>query len=156
MANGNGKKTGAQLKREIDEVLAAPSRSGVPSQSEYERRERSEAQKRLTEIQRQPLADRKEAQAAFLKAMRDYPALIAERLGWLIDGNYGYGAMLLAKEVLGKPRMNRSAALTQMIGAFEWMTPEDMTRAAWNKLSTAEKAKLEKVIQAAIRQAENA
>lgn len=169
-ANGsNGKKTGAQLSREIDEVLAMrqkkqakaasatpKARSGTPSQADYERRERSEAQQRLAEIRRQPLADRKEAQVKFLEAMRDEPDLVAERLGWLLDGNYGYGAMLMAKQVLGSPRMNRSAALTQMVGAFEWMTPEEMTRSAWNRLSTAEKAKLEKAVQAVIASAESA
>jgi len=57
MANGNGKKSGAQLDREIDEVLAMrqkkagtptaprpPARTGTPSQAEYERRELTEAQ----------------------------------------------------------------------------------------------------------------
>jgi hypothetical protein len=176
MANGNGKKSGAQLNREIDEVLrmrqkkqaaATPSRSGLSrsteqrvlgrlavdartSQQEYERRERSEAQQRLAEIRRQPLSDRKEAQGKFLEAMRDDPELVAERLGWLLGGSYGYGAMLMAKQVLKSPRMNRAAALTQMIGAFEWMTPEDMVRAAWKKLSAGEKAALETAVQGAI------
>jgi hypothetical protein len=165
MANANGKKSGVQLDREIDEVLrmrqkkqgaaAAPQpRSRVPDQAEYERRERSEAQQRLAEIRRQPLADRKEAQGKFLEAMRDDPELVAERLGWLLGGSYGSGAKLMAKQVLGSPRMNRSAALTQMVGAFEWMTPDDMVRAAWKKLSASEKAALETAVQAAIRSAE--
>lgn len=167
MANANGKKSGAQLDREIDEVLhmrqkkqakqaaaAAPPSSRVPSQADYERRERSEAQQRLAEIRRQPLSDRKEAQAKFLEAMRDDPELVAERLGWLLGGSYGYGAKLMAKQVLGSPRMNRSAALTQMVGAFEWMAPEDMVRAAWKKLSASEKAALESAVQGAITSAE--
>lgn len=168
MANANGKKSGAQLDREIDEVLhmrqkkqakqtaaAAPQPSSrVPSQADYERRERSEAQQRLAEIRRQPLSDRKEAQAKFLEAMRDDPELVAERLGWLLGGSYGYGAKLMAKQVLGSPRMNRSAALTQMVGAFEWMAPEDTVRAAWKKLSASEKAALERAVQGAITSAE--
>jgi len=52
--------------------------------------------------------------------------------------------------------MNRSAALTQMIGGFEWMTPEDMVRAAWKKLSAGEKAALETAVQGAIVSAERA
>lgn len=164
--NNGTKKRGAQLTREIDEVLrmrqkkqgaaavAKPRSSGSPSQAEYERRELSEAHKKIDELRRAPLAERKEAQAEFLKAMRDDPELVAERVGWLLDGNYGYGSMLLAKRVLGSPRMNRSAALTQMIGAFEWMTPDDMVRAAWKKLSAGEKAALETALQAAIASAQ--
>lgn len=163
MAN-NGKKSSAQLNREIDEVLrmrqrkvaAAPravrteSSSGLPSQAEYERRELQGAHKRLEEIQRAPLADRKEAQAGFLEAMRDSPELVAERIGWLLDGNYGYGAMQLAKRVLVSPRMNRAAALTQMIGAFEWQSPEILSREAWKKLTAGQKTSLENAVQGAI------
>jgi len=166
MANGNGKKNGVQLNREIDEVLrmrqkkqaaaaAAQPRSRIPSQAEYERRELTEAQNKLTQLRRAPLSDRKEAQADFLKAMREDPKLVAERVGWLLDGNYGYGPMAMAKSVLGSPRMNRSAALTQMIGAFEWMSPEDMVRAAWKKLSASEKAALERAVQGAIKSAQS-
>ena len=171
MANNgtNGtKKSGAQLQSEIDEVLrmrqkkaakaaavAKPRSSGTPSQAEYERRELSDAQRKLAELRRAPLSERKEAQAEFLKAMRDDPDLVAERIGWLLGGNYGYGSKLLAQRVLGSPRMNRSAALTQMIGAFEWMTPEDMVRAAWKKLSAGEKAALERAVQGAIKDAQS-
>ena len=168
MANNgrNGKKSPAQLNQEIDEVLRmrqkkaaaaprTPSRSGAPSQAEYERRELTEARNKLTALRRAPLADRKEAQAAFFEAMRDDPKLVAERLGWLLNGSYGYGSMLMAKQVLASPRMNRSAALTQMVGAFEWMTPEDMVRAAWKKLSASEKAALERAVQGAITSAQS-
>lgn len=170
MTNGNGSngKRGAQLDRDIDEVLRmrqkkqaatagarAPQTSGIPSQSEYERRELAEANRRLDELRRAPLAERKEAQASFLEAMRDHPDLVAERIGWLLDGNYGYGPMLLAKRVLGSPRMNRSAALTQMIGAFEWMSNQDMNREAWKKLTKSQQIALEKAVQEAIRSAES-
>jgi hypothetical protein len=168
MANNgtNGtKKRGAQLQSEIDEVLqmrqkkaAAAKRPGKapshPSQADYERRELTEAQSKLNELRRAPLSDRKEAQAEFLKAMRDNPELVEERIGWLLGGSYGYGPMVLAKRVLGNTRMNRSAALTQMIGAFEWMTPGDMAIAAWKKLSAGEKAALERAVQGAIKSAQ--
>ncbi len=167
MANGNGKKSGAQLDREINDILAArqkreargraqPRSSGVPSQAEYERNELLEAHRRLDEVEKAPLADRKEAAAEFLAAMRDHPGLVAERIGWLLDGNYGYGAMQKAKQILGSPRMNRSAALTHMIGAFEWSTPNAMAIAGWKKLTKGQQAALEKAVQAAIRDAESA
>jgi hypothetical protein len=167
MANNGTKTRGAQLDREIDEVLrmrekkqgaatgAKAKASGVPSQAEYERRELADARKHLDGLRRAPLSDRKEAQAEFYKAMSEDPNLVAERVGWLLAGNYGYGSMLMAKQVLANPRMNRSAALTQMVGAFEWMTPDDMVRAAWKKLSASEKAALESALQAEIASAQS-
>lgn len=170
MANGNGrngKKTSAQIGREVDDILAArhkreartgaaqPRSSGIPSQAEYERRELQEAQQRLTEVERAPLADRKEAASEFFEAMRDRPEVVAERVGWLLDGNYGYGQMMLAKRVLGSPRMNRSAALTQMVAAYEWSSPSALTRASWKKLTKGQQAALEKAVQAAIKSAES-
>lgn len=173
MANGNsnGKKTGAQLDREINDILVArqkrekrearggtkapPRSSGLPSQSEYERNELAEANQKLREVDRAPLAERKEAAAEFLVAMRDHPAMVAERIGWLLDGSYGYGAGLMAKRVLGSPRMNRPAALTHMIAAFEWSTPGVMAIAGWKKLTKAQQAALDKAVLATIKSAES-
>jgi hypothetical protein len=160
----NGKKSEAQLRREIGEVLEARKRERMDlllrrtakpaSSTNYELREIQEAQGKLAEVRRAPLADRKEAARDFFEAMRDNPQIVGERVGWLIDGNYGYGSMLLAKRVLGAPRSNRAAALTQMVGAFEWQAPEEMTRAAWKKLTAAQQAALDRAVQKAIRAAE--
>jgi hypothetical protein len=127
---------------------------GIPGQHEYEQREIRAAHAQQLAVQRAPLVDRKEAQLAFFEAMRDDPGLIAERIGWLLEGNYGYGQMLLAKRILQSPRMNRQAALVQMIGVFEWQSPEDMTRSAWKRLSPGEQAALGREVRAAISDAE--
>ena len=167
--NSNGKKTDAQLAREINDILVARQKrearevaakpkaraSGLPSQSEYERNELAEANHKLREVDRAPLAERKEAAAEFLAAMRDHPAVVAERIGWLLDGTYGYGSMLMAKRVLGSPRMNRPAALTHMIGAFEWSTPGAMAIAGWKKLTKAQQVALDKAVLATIKSAES-
>jgi hypothetical protein len=157
----NGKKSGSQLNREINDILAArekrtakTARSATPSQGEYERREMQEAQAKLTEVRKAPLADRKEAAKDFFEAMRDNPQIVGERVSWLLDGNYGYGSMLLAKRVLGAPRSNRAAAITQMVGAFEWQSPEEMSRAAWKKLTASQQVALDRAVQKAIRDAE--
>ena len=127
----------------------------IPSQAEYERREAAEARHHMAEIRRAPLRDRQEARAAFFEAMRDVPGVVADRIGWLLDGNYGYGSMMLAKNILHHRRMNRVAALTQMIGVFEWHSPEDMTRQAWKRLTAAEKHALAVHVQRAIEDAES-
>jgi hypothetical protein len=163
--NGTSKKSSAQIGREIDEVLLARQKRAAktqvtkpraPGQAEYEQRERTDAHRKITEVERAPLADRKEAQEAFLEAMRKHPDLVAERIGWLLDGNYGYGSKLVARRILASPRMNRSAALTHMIGAFEWQCPGAMAIAGWKKLSGSEQARLESAVQKVIRDAESA
>lgn len=119
----------------------------------YERRELAEAHGQLNNLLRAPLSDRKEAQNSFFETMRDNPELVAERIGWLLNGTYGYGQMKIAKQVLASPRMNRAATLTQLIGAFEWMCPENMSRAAWKKLTPGEQSRLDGAVQEALRDA---
>ncbi len=128
----------------------------IPSQREYEQREIALAHRHIEEVNEAPLADRKEAQVNFFEAMRDAPQVIRERIGWLLDGNYGYGSMVLAKRILHSPRMNRVAALTQMVGVFEWQSPERMTRQAWKRLTAGEKHALAEQVQRAIQDAEEA
>lgn len=124
------------------------------SHYEYEQREIAMAHRQMDEVRNAPIADRREAQAHYFEVMRDTPDLIGERLGWLFDGNYGYGAMMLARRILKSPRMNRVAALTQMIGVFEWQCPEDRTRQAWKRLTGREKDALARAVDDAIREAE--
>jgi hypothetical protein len=124
--------------------------------SGVELRERAEANRRLSEVEHAPLTARKEAAASFFEAMRDGPRLVAQRIEWLLGGDYyGCGARQLAKRVLHSPRMNRSAALTHMIAAFEWCTPNAMARATWTKLTKGQQAVLEKAVLATIRSAEH-
>lgn len=125
----------------------------MESTAQYEARALREAHAKDREVESAPLAERKEAMAAFLEAMKD-PALVAERLGWLFDGNYGYGEMKRAKEILSRPRMNRRAALTHLIGVYEWQCPPVMAIAAWKKLSKAEQSLLDRAIDIVISEAE--
>ena len=127
----------------------------IPSQAEYERRERDEAARHEREIDRAPLSERKENQQNFFEAMRDDPALVAERVSWLLDGNYGYGAMTLAKQVLASPRTNRRAALVQSVAVFEGMCPRRMAVDAWKKLSSSQKSLLDQAVDVVIEAAEH-
>lgn len=122
--------------------------------AEYERKATGEAHSRRMEIEGAPLSERKEAQGEFFEIMKRDPALVAERLGWLIDGNYGYGEMQLAKQVVVSPRMNRRASLTQLVGLYEWQVPAVMVNASWKKLTGAEKAALDAAVDVVIEAAE--
>lgn len=125
------------------------------SNYQYEERERREAHNRIEEVRKAPLEERRENTDAFFKAMRDNPDLVGERVGWLLNGSYGYGSMKMAEQILNSPRMNRVAALTQMVGVFEWLAPEEMTRQAWKRLSGEEKAALKDAVEEAIDDAED-
>jgi hypothetical protein len=128
--------------------------SGIPTQAEYERNELAMASRREREIDQQPLRDLKEAQQEFFEAMRDRPGVVAERISWLLDGNYGWGAMTQAKQVLANPRLNRRAILTQSIAVHEWMCPRRMAVNAWKKLTPAQKLLLDAAVDIVIEAAE--
>jgi hypothetical protein len=127
----------------------------IPSQQEYEMNERRRAMQEGNEIDRAPLAERKENAQRFYEAMRDDPAAVAERLGWLIDGNYGFGQMSMAKQIIASPRTNRVAALNGLVGTYEYRCPLRMVATAWKRLTTREKAMLDEALQVVIRAAEN-
>lgn len=121
--------------------------------SEYDYRSLNEEFSHRQKIEKAPLSDRKEACSEFAEALKD-PALIGERIGWLIDGNYGRGEMLKAKQIIASPRMNRRAALTLLIGVYEWQCPGDMGVRAWKKLTASEKKNLDAAVDIVIEAAE--
>ena len=129
---------------------------GIPSQTKYESSESRRAMLDEQRIERAPLRDRREAQAAFLEAMASDPAVVAERIAWLIDGNYGYGQMQMARQVVASPRMNREAALTQLVAVYEWQCPRRMAVDAWKKLTSAQKKALSAAIEVVVAEAERA
>jgi hypothetical protein len=87
--------------------------------------------------------------------MRDDPARVAERVGWVFDGNYGRGYYRMAWDILARPRMNRAAALTNIVAACDWRCPQSMVAAAWKKLTASQQATLDAAIGVVIRAAEN-
>lgn len=119
------------------------SRFGGPSDYEYEMREAQEYQKHLRDVENASLIDRKEACTNFFDDMCRYPDMIGERVSWLVSGEYGWGAMKAAKRIIKSPRMNRVAALTQIVAALDWACPRKMAISAWKKLTTAQKSALE-------------
>lgn len=117
----------------------------------YEGREIDSFLADLARVEKAPLADRKEGARHFAQAMGHDPELVAERVGWLLDGNYGQGSYIKAREVARSPRMNRVAWLTQTVGALEWQSPWAMTRAAWKKLTKAQKDALDHAVMRALK-----
>jgi hypothetical protein len=126
----------------------------ILSNQEYEANEIRQAHADQARIERASLADRQEAARNFYRVMSDDPATVAERLGWLFDGNYGKGQQLTAQAIIKRSRMNRAAALTTLVAAFEWQCPANMAIAAWKKLTKQQKQMLDDALQIVIRAAE--
>lgn len=92
----------------------------------------------------------KAASVEFADAMANNPALVAERIGWLLNGSYGRGSYDAACNVAKNARMNREAWLVQVIGALEWMAREVDTRKAFNAMTDAQKLALNNAVRAEI------
>lgn len=124
----------------------------IPTQAEYHNRELSDYAKTEREINALPLAERKENATDFANTMRTNPALIAERIGWLINGSYGYASYYKARQVLAmNGNTNKPAVLCQMIALLEWRVPQPSAIKAWKTLTDSEKAALDTAIESEIK-----
>ena len=123
----------------------------------YETREAAEFHRQMTAPDKLPLSERKENAVSYLDAMRSggrdgHDNLAAERIGWLLNGSYGNGAMQAARRVVrASGRTNKTAQPGVMVAAVEWQCPSRLAVAAWKKLTADEKAKLEAAIKAEIK-----
>ena len=120
----------------------------------HEQRERRLFLKQIDDANKGTLRERQDAREAFADAMAHDPERVAERIEWLIVGNYGYGACIAARDVLRRKRVNRSAWLVSTIGALEWMCPPAFSLGAWKKLTPTQKERLDRAVQSEIRRAE--
>lgn len=114
----------------------------------YENREIQSAIAQEREVEGASLADRKEGQKEYHDTIANRPEVIAERVGWLLDGNYGMGWMLRAQQAT--TRMNRPALFCQMIAILDFRCPSRMATDAWKKLSAAQKARLQREVEQVI------
>lgn len=102
----------------------------------YHMRELSNLSARLAEIEHAPLADRREAYTNFAETARDNPHVIPNRVGWLLNGSYGYGAYFRAWQIAtASKRTNKAAQLCQLIAAVEWGCTAADCRKAYKALS---------------------
>lgn len=114
---------------------------------EYAERERREYARRLVEIERASKADKLEAAAEFEKSLTEHPWIIVERMRWMLEGNYGYGAAEAANRVLTlSKKANKKAMLFQMIGRLEWSCPVYYINKAWKEISAEAQVAIKELI----------
>ena len=115
------------------------------TQKQYHDNEMLLLSRQIRNAEAAPLADRKEARADAAEMLRQ-PAVVGERIGWLLNGSYGYGAMIEAQRIQGIKRGNRSAQIVQLLAVLDHGCPARFTAEAWHGLNDGEKAALEAAV----------
>jgi hypothetical protein len=122
----------------------------IPTQAEYEQREAELLAQKLRVLSEAPKNDRHERANAWLEAMRKDPKIVAQRVGWLIDGNYGYGSYMRVQDIWRAPRADKISALRNLVGALEWLCPLSTAMTMYEKLTKKERETLNYFISKAL------
>jgi hypothetical protein len=110
----------------------------------YKANEARRLNAQLADVEGASLADRREARADFADLLTT-PDILVVRVRWLFDGNYGFGAMMRAREIIAR-RGNQIAAISQLIAALECFCPAAFARQAHKDLSQAQQAAIDTAI----------
>jgi len=121
----------------------------IPSFDEYKQNEVRKFRAEYERIQKEPEVGANGAQF-YVDCVKD-PELVAERIGWLLNGTYGFAEQYTAGQILNNKRMNQVAALSQMIAVIEWQTSTARAREEWKNLTKDEQKKLDSLIRAEIK-----
>ena len=100
----------------------------------YEVRELMEFRNQMEEVEKAPLAERKEGAVAWYNALMTDHMGVAQRVGWLLNGSYGKGSFDSACRVVNSPRMNQVAWCAITIANLEYRCPARFAIQAWEKL----------------------
>ena len=125
----------------------------IPTQREYEAQQARLLGAQLHAVDTAPLAERREAREAYREAMAETHAIIGERVEWLIEGCYGYGACDAAARILAAKRGNKVAQLGALVAALEWRCPAKFANQAWNTLTPKQQAAVTRAIVRAMKTA---
>ena len=117
--------------------------------SRYAQNEKLQINRRLNELSHEPLHVRQANRKEYAKDLHD-TRLVVQRIEWMLDGCYGQGAYLICQDIMSRPRMNRVAALSQMIGGLEWQCSALEARKAYLSLDSAAQDRINAAIQAVI------
>lgn len=107
------------------------------------------ARNRIAEIEHDKESRNKETRLSVLDYLRD-PKLVRTRINWLFDGDYGHGEQLIARDILRNKRMNRVAAIVQLVAMFDKLSSRANVAQAWKLLKKKEQADLQVEVEAAL------
>ena len=109
--------------------------------AQYENTERLSFHAQIRRVESAPFAERKEGMRDFSNSL-GVDFRLAERAEWILNGSYGFGCYLIAKEIATNKRMNRAAWFGQTIAALDHGCPAEMARKAFLALPKAQQDKL--------------
>lgn len=73
--------------------------------------------------------------------------VVADRVGWLLDGTYGRGAYDKAREIVGlSGRANKRAMLFNLLAVLEWNLPQPAAAKVWQSLTPEQQQELSNLI----------
>lgn len=108
--------------------------TNIPTQQEYEWREVERHMNQMRDIQSLPASERKANAEEFGITLANHPELVAERLGWLLGGSYGYGACKVAWRAVDLQK-RPNPILYYLVANLEWNTGDYYARIAWNGIT---------------------
>jgi hypothetical protein len=117
------------------------------NQLEYEANEARMFICALAEVEKLQPSEKRACAVAWGVALRVNPEMVAERIGWLLDDNYGYGSWIEARKVAQNTRMNRVVWLAQVIAALEWQCPAGKAREIYKALPLDVRERIDELIQ---------
>jgi len=86
------------------------------SEEKYDRQELARTNRELAAHSHEPAHIRAERKDEFSLALHLQPELVAKRIRWIENGDYGRGA-----QILGRQLKARGRGLYPLIGQLEWM-----------------------------------
>jgi len=92
--------------------------------------------------------EKQENKQLLLDTWIDTPEVFADRIGWILNGTYGYGAMYKAIQLADNKRCNRIAGLSIILSAIEYSVTSVNSVKAWKELNKEQQEKLSSLIQA--------
>ena len=114
---------------------------------EYHDREMKRLFKRIEDIEKAPLSERREGREDYLRGLRDNPDIIAERVTWILNGAYGYAEQFRAKYILENcKRKSAVVQLAYLVAAFDDSCPQVFAAQAFKKLMPEQQEKINNLI----------
>ena len=119
--------------------------SAIPTQKEYEEREIRMYFKKLEEVEKSPKQDRIEGFKELFDNARLNPVIISERIGWILDGSYGFGPYKIAERIV-KETKNPNYHLFHILAHYEYLTSDYYASKVYRSLTQDQKDKLNELV----------
>ena len=122
----------------------------TPTQAQYEANEAKQLAKLLQEVEAIKGEDAQEGREQYMELLCN-ASMMQERLGWLFEGSYGYGAQKKAIAIAeASKRTNKTAQLCMLLAALDCSCKRYMAASAWKALGSLRKVSVAYAVDNAI------